>query len=66
MRGELEGVQYVEEEARQESRPTMRFDPSVEDRRCDVMHIDFDMSGASIVDCRVFINNLNNEFDRRK
>ena len=59
-------MQHVEEEARQESRPKMRYDLSVEGRRGDVMHIYFDMSGAYMVNCRIFINNLNNEFDRCK
>ena len=43
----------------------MRFDPSVEDRRGDAMHNDFDLSNTAMVDRRVFMNNLNNEFDRR-
>ena len=43
----------------------MGFDPSVEDRRGDAVHNDFDLSNTAMVDRRVFMNNLNNEFDRR-
>ena len=44
----------------------MRSDPSVEDRCGDEIHIDFDMSVATMVDRLVFMHNPKNEFDRCK
>ena len=56
----------MEEQAMKESRTIMRFDSSVEDMCGDAMHINFDMSVATMVDRLLFMHNPKNEFDRCK